>query len=173
MLPRPSRLLRVTRWTIVSAFLAVLAAAILSEFRVLHASERYDRPWPSQALLERSTLSCWIYTLRPGAPTDVEHDGLHKDHGFLITRPVTPTKSGRYWLPQLTIHTFDTAWFVGFRLPLWCPLVLLAIPVTGMLWRGPFARWNRTRRGLCPRCGYDVRGASVCPECGFRRPVLR
>lgn len=31
---------------------------------------------------------------------------------------------------------------------------------------------NRVRRGLCEFCGYDVRGADRCPECG-RRVLLR
>jgi hypothetical protein len=34
-----------------------------------------------------------------------------------------------------------------------------------------FRRWRRARRGLCRRCGYDLRGHSsaserICPECG-------
>ena len=27
----------------------------------------------------------------------------------------------------------------------------------------------RQRRGCCPRCGYDVKGISGCPECGWKR----
>ncbi len=42
-----------------------------------------------------------------------------------------------------------------------------------MLFAAPFAlrRWRRVKRGLCPACGYDLRGSSadVCPECG--KPV--
>jgi hypothetical protein len=37
----------------------------------------------------------------------------------------------------------------------------------------PFAlrKWRRIRRGLCPKCGYDLRGggsseSTACPECG-------
>lgn len=30
-------------------------------------------------------------------------------------------------------------------------------------------RWCRTRRGLCPECGYDLRASTGrCPECGAR-----
>jgi len=36
-------------------------------------------------------------------------------------------------------------------------------------------RWRsrrRARQGLCPRCGYDLRGApGVCPECGAAAPL--
>lgn len=33
-------------------------------------------------------------------------------------------------------------------------------------------RWLRRRRGVCPACGYDLKGdtASGCPECGWNRP---
>jgi len=42
-----------------------------------------------------------------------------------------------------------------------------------LLFAGPFVlrRWRRIKRGLCPKCAYDLRGrrtddADVCPECG-------
>ena len=37
-------------------------------------------------------------------------------------------------------------------------------------WRA-FTRWRRSRRGLCPRCAYDLAGSSAhgCPECGWNR----
>ena len=36
---------------------------------------------------------------------------------------------------------------------------------------GRTRRFIRTRRGRCPRCGYDLRGefADGCPECGWGR----
>ena len=43
----------------------------------------------------------------------------------------------------------------------------------GLLWllfAAPFAlrRHRRIKRGLCPKCAYDLRGSEsrVCPECG-------
>ncbi len=50
------------------------------------------------------------------------------------------------------------------RLPLWLPLVVVAIP-TAIL-------WHRDRRrippGHCQQCEYDLTGneSGVCPECG-------
>lgn len=36
-----------------------------------------------------------------------------------------------------------------------------------------FHRAYRAARGLCPRCGYDVRASTgVCPECGLRLSPL-
>ncbi len=51
------------------------------------------------------------------------------------------------------------------------PLVLVALDAYLLLgWRHA----ARMARGLCPRCGYDLRGtghrnAGRCPECGWRR----
>jgi len=42
-----------------------------------------------------------------------------------------------------------------------------------LLFAAPFAlrRWRGIRRGLCPKCAYDLRGsiAQVCPECGAQK----
>jgi hypothetical protein len=42
--------------------------------------------------------------------------------------------------------------------------------VLWMLFAAPFAlrKWQRIKRGLCPKCGYDLRGtdSAACPECG-------
>lgn len=56
-------------------------------------------------------------------------------------------------------------------MPRWLPFLsdtlVFAAPVA-LLWLGvPAARrWRRRRRGLCPTCGYEVRGLATCPECG-------
>ena len=63
-----------------------------------------------------------------------------------------------------------TCWWI-VDLPLWCPLVLFAIPPC--LW---VRRWQKRRRryliGLCNVCGYDLRATpDRCPECGTVPPA--
>lgn len=64
-----------------------------------------------------------------------------------------------------------------FAFPLWLRIGGLLIPVTfwACLWLVPLRRANRRAYAvlrereflICPRCTYDLRGAtSPCPECG-------
>jgi hypothetical protein len=56
-----------------------------------------------------------------------------------------------------------------FQVPLWFIAGLAAVPAAIGLrscWRRSRAQY-RTKRGLCARCGYDLRAsAGQCPECG-------
>jgi hypothetical protein len=57
--------------------------------------------------------------------------------------------------------------FVAVRAPAWlvvAPLALLSVRRLAV----PLRRRLRGRRGLCPSCGYDLRGSGSarCPECG-------
>jgi hypothetical protein len=49
------------------------------------------------------------------------------------------------------------------RIPLWLPLLLVAVPTALLWWR----EW-RVPPGRCSRCRYDLTGneSGVCPECG-------
>lgn len=49
-------------------------------------------------------------------------------------------------------------------IPLWLPLVLLAVPTVLLFWLGR----RRIRPGHCWKCGYNLRGniSGRCPECG-------
>ena len=52
------------------------------------------------------------------------------------------------------------------KVPLWCPAVLSAVLPALALRRWRRAK-RRSRRGLCPACGYDLRASpGRCPECG-------
>ena len=59
----------------------------------------------------------------------------------------------------------ELGWWGGqVVVPLWIPLLLVAVP-TGVLW------WRDRRRippGHCRQCGYNLTGniSGVCPECG-------
>jgi hypothetical protein len=62
-----------------------------------------------------------------------------------------------------------------FRRALWPGFAINAVFYAAILWllfAASFAlrRWRRIKRGLCPKCGYDLRGSaddsSLCPECG-------
>ena len=54
----------------------------------------------------------------------------------------------------------------------YAPATLLAIPPTLAVLRGPLRRWRRRRKGLCLKCGYDLKGnvSGTCPECGTKIP---
>ena len=68
------------------------------------------------------------------------------------------------WWPHGLDRWRTTLPFLQVGVPLWIPLVALAVP-TALVWR----RWfRRARPGHCPRCGYNLTGnvSGVCPECG-------
>ena len=59
------------------------------------------------------------------------------------------------------------SWYTVVTVPLWALAVLAALLPAARL--PPYARRrSRTRRGVCPRCAYNLTGnvSGVCPECG-------
>ncbi len=62
--------------------------------------------------------------------------------------------------------------------PVWFGLALDSVIWGSVVWALLARVWLtrqtlRTRRGLCPKCAYDLRGdfPSGCPECGWNRPL--
>ena len=57
---------------------------------------------------------------------------------------------------------------VPVEIPLWFPLLLIAVP-TAYLWYTD----HRAEPWQCPKCRYDLRGldGGVCPECGAKNAV--
>ena len=55
--------------------------------------------------------------------------------------------------------------------PMWLPLVVTAALPSWRGWSWLKRRGSQRRAGLCPTCGYDLRGnvSGVCPECGAGR----
>jgi hypothetical protein len=72
-------------------------------------------------------------------------------------------------LPTLTIayQQYRIEQWPGFALCLMVALLVCWLLVV----RIGVIRWNRRfRKGLCPHCGYDMRGSpDECPECGDPR----
>ncbi len=76
-----------------------------------------------------------------------------------------PTGTG-----QARRHVLDD---YAVEFPYWTPIALLGLPSAWYLarrWRQRRTARMRRRAGLCPACGYDLRGSPHgCPECGEGR----
>ena len=76
-------------------------------------------------------------------------------------------------LTQFSIGNPAQSWRALPYQPVWSGIVINTLfyaMLLWMLWLIPFVvrRVIRSKRGLCIKCGYDLRGAEheVCPECG-------
>jgi hypothetical protein len=69
------------------------------------------------------------------------------------------------WLPSARTVMSGVTVFV---LPLWMPLLVVAMPAAWM-WRVDVKRRRAAREGCCAKCGYFLVGTPAdrpCPECG-------
>lgn len=88
--------------------------------------------------------------------------------GWQVERLDSPRLN--WWITTFTMKT--ARWRADLvAIPLWWPLVVVGVP-TMVAWRMPMRlmpssrRRERSARGLCWKCGYDLAGLSPCPECG-------
>ena len=99
-------------------------------------------------------------TMRPpvagpvGLPTTPGPDTTTLSEWDLI-----PVDSPRWC--EAALPTFEPT---GFIIPLWLPLLLVALPTIGLF----ILDQRRHRPGHCPSCGYNLTGntSGKCPGCG-------
>jgi len=114
----------------------------------------------------------------------VEERALQRDHDFLgrtiggSIHTGLPSLESPVWINSFSYARPDENKFsskhrrmIPLR-PIWPGFAINTIFYTMILWL-PFApfqlrRYRRVKRGLCIKCGYDLRGAvhEKCPECG-------
>lgn len=110
----------------------------------------------------------------PGGPTSVKR---HWASGELLAVPTHferrtfwqqlgfrfEGRSRRGFVSSGPFHTVH----IAARVPYWAVVLgTAALPGSVIIWRLRAAA-NPIRRGLCPRCGYDLRATpNKCPECG-------
>ena len=98
---------------------------------------------------------------------------LHYDGGpdVLIVKPRTIDFCGLAY--NSPAPRWGGSWQqVNLALPIWMPFLVCLLPPVAFFVARPIRRRRRIRRrirrGLCQKCGYDLRGntSGVCPECG-------
>ncbi len=101
----------------------------------------------------------------------------HNEFAYgLPFRSLVATAITDEWMPGVHDTTPDTIWLSSGYLPLrpiWPGLVANSVVWGAVAWLLYFAfcahlKQRRRKRGLCPNCRYDLKGAisEVCPECG-------
>ena len=131
----------------------------LSEDEVLQfQSQAEARGWPA--------LSMW-YELRLSKINPVRPRMLMEARGGLET-PLP------LWLDPMVYSSYDQPRTLPLRV-IWPGFVMNTLFYAVVTWLlivipSRLRRWRRLRRGLCPKCAYDLRGRSTesatCPECG-------
>ena len=73
-----------------------------------------------------------------------------------------------WWFARFQRHDNGMLISHEFSTQAWIPALLFGIPPAVTLARGPVRRRRRRKRGLCPKCGYNLTAnvSGRCPECG-------
>ena len=143
MQPR-SRVRRIAKWTGLAVCVLLLGAWIASWFGSLTWG---SLTWDSHCLhLSIGGGVLGVIWGSPGLETGFDawlHEGMW--NSWTVTFDVIGS----------TVTVF---------VPLWLPLLLVAIPTAFLFYRDR----RRPGPGHCPQCGYDLTGnvSGVCPECG-------
>ena len=112
-------------------------------------------------------------TLVPGPATLPASVGAITFRGSSITTTTAPVSStGSLTITGGTLILYMSYRYDRYALPIWVVAMIVLLPVwwavlvVALRWR---RRRSRRRKGLCERCGYDLRGnpsSGACPECG-------
>ena len=93
---------------------------------------------------------------------------------WLPNRPLRPKINGLFfcyrdgWLHSVISNNTKPAYAAKLTVSSWALFVLFSVYPTIVFIRGPYRRYRRRKKGLCPICGYNLTGnvSGVCPECG-------
>ena len=188
---RRSRLLRVAKWggVVVCACLAIASIASMWLTIVWNSGQPdrfyqyYDRNPGGGVGFGLGRGLFWVRWRPPITPLALQ-ESIRMEKGEIAPRRIIGTRRAGwtvrthafYFLgwPQFDVilpmtetinrlgKTTTSRWIQRVTVPLWLPLVLIAIPTAFLWWRD-----RPPKPGHCP-CGYDLRGnvSGKCPECG-------
>jgi hypothetical protein len=182
------------------ASLVLLAAVIVlwirSYFRYDQFSFVHDTPTPQTWTRRIYTLRSsggfmfieYLRATQPAEPEHVrimsedakQHGGWNWDHSPRVgpTFSVLALKNPTFW-QRLGFELNDQKPHFGGNADVIMPSVTFPDWFAAAIFAALPAQWlvavrrrrRRDRRGLCPRCGYDLRSSPQrCPECGLDRP---
>ena len=174
---------------VVVAWVGTLASSVFLELRLVDAarlwSEIAPSDWPTwdadetDARTERS----WgqsvdvVWSTASGGPHVVvsyrQGFPVRGLRGLLLWDSSGPRAVNAIYFDWSQVDPSSGRYSVLGYSPLWPGFVVNTVFYAAILWLltlGPFTlrRLIRHKRGLCIKCGYDLRGAEheVCPECG-------